>query len=203
MLQRVRPPPYPVSPSVCRDLKSDCGNDACTRYYRLRLSCSHCVVSGLCVRSGLETVGTACAGCPSISLAEPKRLARYSRYATAMGLGPMWGGIGHTLTGPLCLGCGILLIPSTDFKNVIFRSSLRILSSSASFQGDADCASCMVLQRRAAHSVRGGYFGISPPTRTGGAANPLVQDYNWHSKAQLCSRNSLQVNWVSWAVSVA
>ncbi|EIE18558.1 transcription factor NF-E2 [Coccomyxa subellipsoidea C-169] len=36
------------------------------------------------------------------------------------------------------------------------------------------------------------WLGISPPTRTTGAANPLVQDFNWRSNAYRCSHSNLQ-----------
>ena len=31
------------------------------------------------------------------------------------------------------------------------------------------------------------WLGVSPPTRTTGAANPLVQDFNWRSDAYRCA----------------
>ncbi|KAK9902196.1 hypothetical protein WJX75_007405 [Coccomyxa subellipsoidea] len=36
------------------------------------------------------------------------------------------------------------------------------------------------------------WLGVSPPTRTTGAANPLVQDFNWRSNAYRCSHSNLQ-----------
>eukprot|EP00884_Botryococcus_braunii_P002359 jgi/Botrbrau1/12123/Bobra.0186s0041.2 len=50
-----------------------------------------------------------------------------------------------------------------------------------------------ILQKSTAQSVPVKYFGISPPTRTGGAVNPLVQDNNWLEKARQCSHKNLQV----------
>eukprot|EP00884_Botryococcus_braunii_P002360 jgi/Botrbrau1/12124/Bobra.0186s0041.1 len=49
-----------------------------------------------------------------------------------------------------------------------------------------------ILQKSTAQSVPVKYFGISPPTRTGGAVNPLVQDNNWLEKARQCSHKNLQ-----------
>jgi hypothetical protein len=36
------------------------------------------------------------------------------------------------------------------------------------------------------------FLGISPPRRSAGAANPLVQDWNWRSNAYKCSHSNLQ-----------
>ncbi|CAL8466055.1 g5591 [Coccomyxa elongata] len=40
--------------------------------------------------------------------------------------------------------------------------------------------------------ARSSWLGVSPPTRTTGAANPLVQDFNWRSNAYRCSHSNLQ-----------
>ena len=36
------------------------------------------------------------------------------------------------------------------------------------------------------------FLGVSPPVRSAGAANPLVQDWNWRSNAYKSSHSNLQ-----------
>ncbi|CAL5228432.1 g11566 [Coccomyxa viridis] len=51
-----------------------------------------------------------------------------------------------------------------------------------------------IMQRGTNHGspAPASWLGMSPPTRTTGAANPLVQDFNWRSNAYRCSHSNLQ-----------
>ena len=55
------------------------------------------------------------------------------------------------------------------------------------------CDACLCVQHGAnfgSPAPNAAWLGVSPPTRTTGAANPLVQDCNWRSDAYRCAQGS-------------